>query len=32
MAWNMFLLERWKNSDYFILSIKASGLIVFRPF
>ena len=25
MAWNMFLLERWKNSDYFILSIKASG-------
>ena len=25
MAWNMFLLEHWKNSDYFILSIKASG-------
>ena len=21
----MFLLEHWKNSDYFILSIKASG-------
>ena len=25
MTWNMFLLEHWKNSDYFILSIKASG-------
>ena len=22
---NMFLLEHWKNSDYFILSVKASG-------
>ena len=25
MTWNMFLLEHWKNSDYFILSVKASG-------
>ena len=25
MTWNMFLLEHWKNNDYFILSVKASG-------
>ena len=25
MTWNMFLLEHWKNSDYFILSVKVSG-------
>ena len=25
MTWNMFLLEHWKNSDYIILSVKASG-------
>ena len=25
MTWNMFLLEHWKNSDYFILSVKAFG-------
>ena len=25
MTWNMFLLEHWKNSDYFILSVTASG-------
>ena len=25
MTWNMFLLEHWKNNDYFILSVKVSG-------
>ena len=25
MTWNMFLLQHWKNNDYFILSVKASG-------
>ena len=25
MTWKMFLLEHWKNIDYFILSVKASG-------
>ena len=25
MTWNMFSLEHWKNSDYFILSVKVSG-------
>ena len=25
MTWNMFLLEHWKNGDYFILSVKGSG-------
>ena len=29
MTWNMFLLEHWKNSDYFILSIKASGWMAY---
>ena len=25
MTWNVFLLEHWKNSDYFILSVKVPG-------